>query len=298
VPTAGGTPRPTAALVCPAGPLTVAQFLAADPSCYLDVEVAVVGWWDWSHDDDPGGRLDHLLRGSMPFGARGSSEDIVFVDESDAVPRGGWPDGAHWATVTGRRSPTNDRACHRDRDADLTAAPHCPSYLVATSVVESEAPSEQLAACEPAWGEDDEGAIDAGWFTGYPPACFGSRDVSVRGWFDIRYLITGWEEPWGIAPGWLWLPIGPWTVVAPGSNAEATDALLVYIDPARGLDVSRTNRWVVLTGHYADAKAGTCQVEYSGGYDPARDGERIPDSYAQRVCEAHFVVTSIRDTTP
>lgn len=302
-PTASGpagpspTPRATLTVDCPAGPLTVAEFLAADRRCYQDIDVSVVGWFDTTRTDDPrGAELDHVLRGSMPFGALGPMpEDFVFVDESGAVPPSGWPDGAHWATVVGRGA-TGDRACHRDTGAGPRADAHCPPYLVATKVVESAPPDPELNACLSTRTMEEPWPVEQ--LTAYPSACFGSRDVTARGWFDIRYVITGWEAPWGIAPGWLWVPIGPWTVLAPTSNPDTSEALLVYVDPARGVDVRRTNRWVVLTGHYADPKAATCHVEYAAGFEAARDGERVPDSFARRQCEAHFVVTSIRDTTP
>lgn len=294
------TGSPTPAPSCPAGPLSVGQFLAADPRCYLSGEVAVAGWWGERRTDEPGEgtRLDWAVRGSMPFGsASADREDLVLVDEIAVVRQAGWPDGIHWATVTGVGSPAGDlRACHRDRGSDVMAAPHCPRYLVASSVVESEAPASALAACSTlTFGETGRVAVES--FTGYPPACFGSKDVTVQGWLDIRYIITGWEDPWAITPDWLWLPIGPWTVVAPGSNPEVASALYVYADPARGVDVRRTNRWVLLTGHYADPKAQTCRVVYSPGVTPEA-GNRIPDAYARRLCEAHFVVTSIRDTNP
>jgi hypothetical protein len=99
-----------------------------------------------------------------------------------------------------------------------------------------------------------------------------------------------------------WPPVCWWqaqSAAAVGANRpETSAALIVYSDPARGLDVSRTNRWVLLTGHYADPKADTCQVTYPGGYDLARDGARIPDAFARRLCEVHFVMTAVRDTTP
>jgi len=279
--------------------LSVAAFLAADARCHLTEEVSVVGWWGARRDDEPGEatNLSWVLRGSMPFGARSETpEDILFVDEIALASSTGWPDGIHWATVTGRRSASGDqRACHRDRGADPFAAPHCPSYLIATGVVEAEPPPSALAGCS-TMNVSEGGWVDVGVFTAYPPACSGSRNVTVRGWFDIRYIITGWEAPWGISPDWLWVPIGPWTVVSDTSNAESPAALLVYADPARGIDVRRTNRWVRLTGHYADPKAQTCRITYSPDLEPA--ARVIPDAYARRVCETHFVVTSIRDTSP
>jgi hypothetical protein len=144
---------------------------------------------------------------------------------------------------------------------------------------------------------DAAGWVDVESFTAYPPACFGSHEVTVRGWLDVLYIITGWEDPWAIAPDWLWVPIGPWTVVAPGSNPDTSAALSVYADPA-GPEVGQTNRWVLLTGHYADPVAATCRIVYPGGYDQARDGPRVPDAFARRWCEASFVVTEVRDTTP
>ena len=292
-------PAPTVAPSCPSGSLTVAAFLAADSRCHLADEVSVLGWWGARRADEPGeGRtLGWVLRGSMPFGARSETpEDILFVDETAVAPPSGWPDGIHWATVTGRRSASGDqRACHRDRGADVFAAPHCPSYLVATSVVESEAPPSALAGCLSMAAGNAVG-VDVGVLTADPPACFGSRDVTVRGWLDIRYIIAGWEAPWGISPAWLWVPIGPWTVVSDTSNAESPSALLVYVDPARAVDVTRTNRWVLLTGHFADPKAQTCRITLAPGTEPPSSA--ISDAYARRVCEAHFVVTSIRDTNP
>jgi hypothetical protein len=263
--------------------------------------VSVSGWWGARRTDEPGEAttLSWVLRGSMPFGAQNEMpEDSLFVDETAIAPPAGWPDGVHWATVTGRRSASDDqRACHRDRGADLFAAPHCPSYLIATSVAESAPPPSALAGCS-SLATTEGGWVDVGVFTSYPPACSVARDVTVRGWFDVRYIITGWEDPWGISPAWLWVPIGPWTVVSDGSNAESPGALLVYVDPARGVDVTRTNRWVLLTGHYADPKAQTCRITYAPGSKPTSDPGAISDAYARRVCDAHFVVTSIRDTTP
>jgi hypothetical protein len=278
----------------------VGEFLAADGRCYLTEEVGVVGWWSGRRTDDPAreANLDHMLRGSMPFGALSQrTEDFLLIDEQAVVPPGGWPGGVHWATVTGRRGPEPDRACHFDIGADVVPARHCPSYLVASNVVESDPPASALSGCA-TLVTDDAGWIDVEGFSAYPPACFGSRDMTVRGWLDVRYLITGWEAAWGISPGWLWLPIGPWTVVAPSSNPETSAALVVYADPARHVDLRSTNRWVQLTGHFGDAKAETCRIVYDGAYDAARDGPRITDSYARRVCELHFVVTAVRSTEP
>lgn len=300
-PSVDETPVPTFAVVCPDRPLSVSMFLATDPRCYVNADVTVFGWWDARRTDDPArqAELDHMIRGSMPFGAMNDTpEDFVFVDDLAVVPPAGWPGGAHWATVTGRRSPTNDRACHRDEGADITAPPHCPSYLIATRVVESAPPPAVLAGCITIPSGEGGSYVAVEEFTAFPPACSAGQDVTVRGWLDIWYVITGWESPWGIAPGWLWVPIGPWTVVAPDSNPTTSSSLLVYLDPARKIDVGRTNRWVYLTGHYADPKAQTCHIEYAGGYDPARDGDRIPDSFARRQCQAHFVVTAIEDATP
>ena len=291
IPTAAPSPLPTVAPACAPGPLTVAQFLAADARCYLTGSVSVAGWWGALRTDEPGQgmSLNWALRGWMPFGAWSQGpEELLFVDEVSIARTPGWPDGIHWATVSGRRSVPDKRACHRDQGADVSAPPHCPSYLVASAVVESEAPQSALAACS-TLPTNGESWVDVYAFTAYPPACFGSRDTTVRGWFDIRYIITGWEDPWGISPGWLWVPIGPWTVVAPTSNPDTSEALLVYADPARGVDVSRTNRWVQLTGHYADPKAATCRITGSSA---------IPDAYARRTCEVHFVLTAIHDTSP
>ncbi len=306
-PSAGEPTGGTGIATCPLGPLTVAEFLAADPRCYSAADVSVVGWWDalrqtdaYANSLNPPGRV---LRGAIPIGPWLSErpDEFVLVDAEalPTIPTGGWAESMHWATVTGRRSADNDRACYRDPPADVRADLKCPSHLVASRVVESEAPASALAGCS------SPSLVDEGWgiavenFTAFPPACFDSRDVRLRGWFDIRFLITGWEQSWGISPGWLWVPIGPWTVLAPDSSPpNGSTTLVVYTDPARKLDVSRTNRWVELTGHYADPKAATCHVEYAGGYDPSRDGERIPDSYARRLCEGRFVVSSIKDTAP
>jgi hypothetical protein len=291
----GATPIATPS--CPAGTLSVAQFLAAPPSCYLSSDVAVAGWSGQRRDDEPGSETAArwLLRGSMPFGLQaGSGEDLLFVDEASAVGPGGGPDGVHWATVTGRGSASADRgSCHRDPGMDVMAAPHCPRYLTASRVVESEPPAGALAGCS-ALSLDEDGSADVQAFTSYPAACFGSRDATVSGWLDVNYLITGWEDPWSITPAWLWVPIGPWTVVAPFSNPVTSSALPIYLDPARHVDARRTNRWVLLAGHYADPAAQTCRVEYASGVSPA-PGSRVTDTYARRLCEAHFVVTSIRD---
>lgn len=134
-PSAAATPGPTTTAACDQGPITVAEFRAAAPRCYLTTDVSILGWWDARRTDDVAQEadLDQMVRGSMPFGpANSTPEDFVFVDAEAAAPPNGWPDGAHWATVTGRRSATNDRACHREDTLDLTAPPHCPSYLVAT----------------------------------------------------------------------------------------------------------------------------------------------------------------------
>lgn len=279
----------------------MSEFLAADPSCYRTADVSVMGWWGPQRQDDAfaGANLGQVLRGALPIGPMSEHpEDFLLVDENEVVPDGGWPGGVHWATVTGRRSDTNDRACYRDPGADIQAPATCPSYLVASKVVESDPPAWALAGCMTIPSGEGGSWVAVEEFTAFPTTCFGPTDVTVRGWFDIRYVITGWEASWGIVPGWLWLPIGPWRVVSGDSNALSPSALLVYLDPARKVDASRTNRWVFLTGHYADPKAATCHVEYNGGYQPARDGERIPDSYARRLCGAHFVVTSIEDAQP
>ena len=284
----------TVAPVCRPGPLTVAEFLSADIDCSVNDDVSVVGWWGARRTDEPEAGLGWVLRGSMPFGALSQRPDeLLFVDEISAAPPSGWPDGIRWATVKGRRGATDDLACHRDAATSVMAPAHCPSYLVAFQVVESEPPMSALEACITG-SADEAGWVDAGEFTGYPPACFDSREITVRGWFDIRYIIAGWEAPWGISPGWLWMPIGPWTVVAPGSNPETSSALVVYADPARGVETSRTNRWVLLTGHYADPVAATCHFEYAVEFS----GAHYPDSLARSECEAHFVVTSIKATNP
>ena len=161
---------PMATAVCPSGPLTVEAFLSADSSCYAVEQVAVVGWWGARRADEPGETtpFSWVLRGSMPFGAESeTSEDILFVDETAVAPPAGEPDGIHWAAVTGRRSASSDqRACHRDLGADLFAAPHCPPYLIATGVVESEPPPSALAGCSKLTTSDG-GWVSVGDFTTY-----------------------------------------------------------------------------------------------------------------------------------
>lgn len=298
-PRSPAAPTPTPAPVCAKGPLSVQAFLGADIRCYVTEDVAVVGWWGPGRTDEVQADLSYRLRSSIPFSAYKATDDFLFVAVDDVAEPSGWDlvDGIHWATITGRRSTTTDRACHYDGAPEVGLTRHCPSYLVAERIVESDPPAEALAGCA-TLPISEAGSVEADAFSEYPAECFGSRDMTVRGWLDVVYLITGWEEAWGIAPGWLWVPIGPWTVVAPGSNPETSDALTVYSDPARGLDLRATNRWVELTGHYEDAKAETCHVEYDGGYDAARDGPRISDSIARRMCELHFVVTSVRATEP
>jgi hypothetical protein len=298
-PTAGVViPTKAPVVSCAPGPISVSDFLGADPRCYRSEDVTIAGWYDHRRPQD---RREYpypfetALRGAVPFVSveTHATGPAVFLDVTGVEEVIGWSADARWVEVVGRRA--EQQVCWRDPSAPVDAAPSCDDHIVVSHVTEVAPPGDALAGCPVG---DQEPPMTSDVFRWYPPACFGSRDVTVRGWLDVLYLIAGWEEPWGVAPGWLWKPIGPWIVLVDGWDAASPDRLTLWFDPARKVVIGHTNRWVLVTGHYADPAAATCHhvyVDPTNGAPVASPDPAIrqDDAIARRTCRDQFVVTSI-----
>lgn len=120
--------------------------------------------------------------------------------------------------------------------------------------------------------------------------CFGSRDVSVRGFLGPPPAI-GWEPPFIVKP-WSWPP-GGWVLWERGPGGDAISGggnhcpwLGLNVRDGASVDFSAAPGWVVVTGHRLDPAAETCTLD--GVDDP------VAIEQAREECRLDFVLTSIR----
>jgi hypothetical protein len=123
------------------------------------------------------------------------------------------------------------------------------------------------------------------------PACFGDRDVTIRGWFAPPPAM-GWEPPFNVKP-WRW-PEPPGVLWQRGPGGEAMCGggddcgwLAVNVLPDSGLEFGDVPAWIVVTGHLNDPAAAACR------WDPTGVDALPPVELAREECLGDFVLTAI-----
>jgi hypothetical protein len=168
----------------------------------------------------------------------------------------------------------------------------CPTYGEVRSAKTLTPPQSALRNC-PSAGQ----VLPVDVFARYPRACFGSRSVQLSGWLSTWYLIGGWESSWTIQPEWLWsMQIGRLPTLSPSGLPGSVDTLGLHIRPGSPMAAAQQQRWVVLTGHYANkAEVASCRVVNGPG--PVT-GDRPTLAEARQDCANAFVATGVRTGTP
>jgi hypothetical protein len=260
--------------------------------------VTVRGWWDLrrSADGPAAAAFTGVLRDALPTGAW--EEGLTYgpampFDQADADTAivsqiGGWIE----ARVRLRQGDGHCSWVSPDDDQTNPTPPTwtCPQYALARSIKRVVAPATALEACP---STDRRMPVDI--FVRYPAACFGGSTVKLTGWYDVNYIIGGWEDYWSIKPGWLWsMGIGPVPVLSPWSDPSEPDALRLHVRPGTQPAEAAMNRWVVLRGHYARrdefSRCHFVYVDEWGGAPPPR----MDDALARRDCARSFIVESVR----
>ena len=307
VPPAGPRQPPTPAAitlaaVCPGTDtaLSLAAVAAIDPAC-LGAVVRVAGWWDRVHDLDgdaatlfpavvrdrlPGTRASHRAGGWAPLQFEEASENL---DLERLL--GKW--------VTARVRVEEDEMCRwvfapgGEWEAEPPAWT-CPRHLQVLSADVIDPPAAQLAACP-----DIDRPIRVERFVETPRACFGTRRVQLRGWFDTAYVVSGWTELWTPVPAWLWSqPMGRVPMLSPTSNPSGPGALVLRIRPGSAVEHAARNRWVIATGHYArSSDTETCRAR-SLVEGVARPPGAPTRAQARAACAREFILVSLRAGAP
>jgi len=300
--------------------MSVATYVAADPSCFGARDVTLTGW-----EDIPsgiGGQSDHyteptwlgvdytpaaLVDQLPPQCGLEMCDDALFV-HVDPASKLQFEKAGVYVVITGHRDDPKSTSCYdvfNDTPPasplpDPTATAECRQSFVLTSVREVEPPAGSLAFCPTA-------PILTVTDLRSSAACFHGKTVRVIGWLDKLPAIDFDGPP--IAPAWFNMPGGNlpalWTVKpavqdfspsctdSSGAEAVGCDWTMVFVNPASGLSLGGTPRWVIITGHFDDPIAETCH--FSGG---GPGGDVIPPPItARQSCRGEFVVTGVQNTT-
>jgi hypothetical protein len=170
----------------------------------------------------------------------------------------------------------------------------CPRHLQVLSASAVKPPAAQLEACP-----DIDRPIAVERFVQTPRACFGTRRVQLRGWFDTAYVISGWVDPWTPVPAWLWSqPMGRVPMLSPTSDPSGPGALVLRIRPGSAVEHALRNRWVIATGHYArSSDTETCRAR-SLVDGTARPPGAPTRAEAKAACAREFILVSLRNSSP
>jgi len=319
-PTATAAPSGTAG--CPTeSPMSVATYLRADPNCFGARDVTLTGWESIPSGLDSG-ESDYVTK--PEWLVENTISPSVLVDQLpeqcgletcdpylnihlDPASKLAFERDGVYVVVTGHRHDPRAQTCVRYSLESPAPAPtlafgpaDCENAFVLTSVHEVAPPAGSLAFCPtaPILTVPDARAN---------AACFHGKTLRVIGWLD-RLPAIDFDGP-PIAPAWFNMPGGKlpalWTVkpavqdFSPsctdqsGSSVADCDWTMVFVNPASGLSLGSSPRWVILTGHFDDPIAETCH--FSGG-GPA--GDVIPPPItARQSCRGEFVVTGVQTTT-
>ena len=125
-------------------------------------------------------------------------------------------------------------------------------------------------------------------------ACFGSRDVRVRGWVAPSWGVG--DTSTGVAPSWLGETMtNPvlWLKPRNRSGCFSEDDcvwVFVHVSPSGGVTFDLPERWVEVTGHFDDPAAQTCR--WDGRTNPP--GDTVNQAVDR--CRDEFVVTAVHAT--
>jgi hypothetical protein len=130
--------------------------------------------------------------------------------------------------------------------------------------------------------------LDAISVSRHAAACFGSRTLRVTAF--VANGIIGDVTPWSLAPTWMVEPglfLFPERRLANRGEIGRGPFLMAATRPSLAdLQARYRNRWVVVTGRYADPAASSCRPTGSLRYAPSR-------REAIRICRGIFVVSSV-----
>lgn len=153
---------------------------------------------------------------------------------------------------------------------------------------------------EPTYGPCPTGSpLTVREFVTADPACFGAADLVIRGWLDTPPAL-GFEPP-AIEPGWLYYPADNAPTLF---NAQPTDPdhicsdgapecpwFFPHLNPVSGLTFGEQPRWLLVTGHLADAAAEKCHFVYPEDWPYLH----YDDQDAVNQCRGSFVAVSFRN---
>lgn len=285
--------------------MTFEAFAAVPPEC-ASAELSLAGWWDRRRGSDlpDASPFEQVLRERIPTGQPDEGLDfgpLIPLDTNELETDTSTFEG-RWTELRVRPK-QDDEHCYWHIRTDEAVSPSfpptwtCPRFARVLAAKVTDPPAGALAACP-----DPSAVIRVADFVRYPRECFGEKTVEIAGWFDTRYVVSGWEAPWEIKPGWLWsLAIGPVRVLAPTSDANDRENLRLHLRPGTAIEKAPQNRWVVLRGHYArEEEYRACHYEYPAwgetGVNPAVG--TMDDADARADCAGAFVAESVRTGAP
>ncbi|HEX8024649.1 MAG TPA: hypothetical protein VF484_00445, partial [Candidatus Limnocylindrales bacterium] len=323
-PVASPTTQPTPA--CPTdSPMSVDEYVAADPSCFGAADVQVAGWEGYPLGTDPGiDGVQPAWLGQTPSdaGLRGHLEGEPCMPACDEVVLGlhldpasvlAFEDDSQWVIVRGHRQDPaaatcvwvapevpEDPAPTAPAQADVTAT--CNAAFVATAIQPADPPAAALASCP------TTAVITVTEFKHAGMGCFRGKTLQIIGYADALPNID-FGLVVGLEPAWLFFPqdplaalwserpvankeIGPTCQDAAANGPGTCSWMLVQYKPSSGIAFKPSHQWVIVTGHIADSLAATCRYAWPASWtDP-----KTPDSSARRRCRGSFVMTGIRPT--
>lgn len=305
---------------CPTeSPMSVATYKAADPACFRANDVTLTGWE--TIPSGIGGQSDHstepawlgedftpdVLVDQLPEAcSQEMCDPFLFVHVDPASKLEFERDGLY-VVITGHVDDPISATCYQVFNNTPPASPkpdaagqaECRARFVLTSVHEVPPPAGALSFCptEP---------ILTIYAARANAACFHGKALRVVGWLDKLPAIDS-DGP-AIAPDWLNFPTATlpalWSVkplvqdglpacsTDSGGNLDDCDWNMTFVNPASGLSLGKTPRWVIVTGHFDDPVAETCRYTSGGPF-----GDQIPPAvYARQACRSEFVVTGVQNT--
>lgn len=115
--------------------------------------------------------------------------------------------------------------------------------------------------------------------------CFGSKSISFRAYVSSMIGVGGYPEQLSPGDGWLDPYLTPRRLLVPVPG-EDQRVLAALVPPAMSLDDVLTDRWAIVTGHFADPASDTCgRVEV--------DGSVTVDADTIDACRSLFVIEGV-----
>ena len=300
--------------------MSLSTYVAADPACFGANDVTLTGWeripsgldsgigdtvtkpeWLVENNVSPSVLVDQL-----PEQCQLETCDPYLNIHIDPASNLRFERDGVYVVITGHRHDPRAATCTSYSTSSPAPSPtvgnargDCETAFVLTSVREVPPPAGALSFCP-------TDPILTVFALRADPACFHGKALRVVGWLDKLPAID-FDGP-AIAPGWLNFPTATlpalWSVkplVQDGLPACSTDAdgslpdcdwNMAFVNPASGLSLGKTPRWVILTGHFDDTAAETCHYTTGGPF-----GGGIPPAvYARQACRAEFVVSGVQNT--